>query len=228
MAELPSIDTLLLGYSLSSDQGSIGFGAVYLVTVGSRRILFDCGHTGRRKALHRALRQRTLSVRDIDTLVLSHVHWDHVQNADLFGHAEVFVHPAELDYLAGPPVADPVTPPWSAAILDALPVQHARDGVELAPGVTVTGLPGHTAGSIGLTVETAAGTAMLTGDALSSARALETGRCTVVHAGEEAAARSIALVRSRARFVYPGHDRPFAVVGGLPGDYLVPRPELPR
>ncbi|MEV6620821.1 MBL fold metallo-hydrolase, partial [Amycolatopsis sp. NPDC051114] len=160
---MPDVDPLLRGQGQSSDQGSIGFCGVYLVHAGARRILFDCGHAGRRRALLRALGDRGPAPRDIDVLVLSHAHWDHVQNADLF--TDVLIHPAED--LA--PHGDPVTPPWTAAVLGGVSVHPASDGLELAPGVTVTALPGHTAGSIGLTVTTAAGTALLTGDAVPSA-----------------------------------------------------------
>jgi glyoxylase-like metal-dependent hydrolase (beta-lactamase superfamily II) len=216
------VDTLLTGLGLSWEQGSVAFGAVLLVSSAGCRILFDCGHTGRRRQLVAQLAHRGLSPGDIDVLVLSHAHWDHIQNADLFRNSEVLVHPAESERLAASPADDPFTPPWSAAILASSAVRDAQDGLALAPGVAVTGLPGHTEGSIGLTVRTAAGTALLTGDAVSSARALREGRCTTVLAGEEEAARSLDLVRSTADVVYPGHDRPFMVEAGLPGRYLLP------
>jgi glyoxylase-like metal-dependent hydrolase (beta-lactamase superfamily II) len=223
----PIVDTLLCGYGVASDQGSIGFGAVYLVRVAERRILFDCGHVGRRRALRWALARHGYDVGDVDTLVLSHGHWDHIQNADLFGHADVLVHPAESARLSHAPQDDPVTPPWSAAILAGLRVREARDGLLVAPGVTVTGLPGHTAGSIGLTVRTAAGTALLTGDAVPSTRALRRDRPTTA-VDEEAAARSMRLVRDRADLVFPGHDRPFRLVAGEPRDYLLPCEDILR
>ncbi|MFJ1767096.1 MBL fold metallo-hydrolase [Amycolatopsis sp. NPDC088138] len=206
------VEPLLLGYGLSSAQGSIGFCGVYLVHAAGRRILFDCGHTGRRKALLRAL-----GTRSVDTLVLSHAHWDHVQNADLF--PDVLIHPDE-DLS---PRGNPVAPPWTSAIL-----AHARpatDGLEPAPGVTVTALPGHTAGSIGLTVTTAAGVALLTGDAVPSARSVRAGRCATA-VDEGAAARSLSFVQAHADVVYPGHDRPFTMEGGQPGRYLLPRADL--
>jgi N-acyl homoserine lactone hydrolase len=206
------VEPLLLGYGLSSPQGSIGFCGVYLVHAPGRRILFDCGHAGRRRALLRAL-----GPRHVDALVLSHAHWDHVQNADLF--TDVLLHPDEDTA----PRGNPVAPPWTSAVVEG--ARPAPDGLELAPGVTVTALPGHTAGSIGLTVTTAAGTALLTGDAVPSARALRAGRCSSA-VDEDAAARSMALVRSRADLVYPGHDRPFTVEGGQPGRYLLPRVDL--
>jgi N-acyl homoserine lactone hydrolase len=220
--QTPTIDTLLQGFSVSSSEGNIGFCGVYLIEAGSRRILFDCGHTGRRRALLSALAARGLRPADIDILVLSHAHWDHIQNADMFTTATVLIHPAELDYLARRPVGDPVMPPWSVTIVEDLQVSGTSGGMEVGPGVTVTDLPGHTAGSIGLAVETLEGVAMLTGDAVSSAKALRSGRCTAIHASEEAASRSLVLVRSRARLVFPGHDRPFTVEAGLPGSYLMP------
>ncbi|MFD7438205.1 MBL fold metallo-hydrolase [Streptomyces sp. NPDC059861] len=219
------VETLLLGGALTSEQGSAGFCGVYLVACRSRRILFDCGHAGRRRALHRALARRELTTRDIDTVVLSHAHWDHIQNADLFRDADVLLHPAELDRLRAAPSDDLVTPPWSRAVLEGLTVRQVTDGHRIAPGVEVTGLAGHTAGSIGLTVETPSGTALLTGDAVSSAGALRSGRCTVVTAGEAAAAASTERVRSAAALVYPGHDRPFTVVDGAPAVYLLPAAE---
>ncbi|MGW4487187.1 MBL fold metallo-hydrolase [Amycolatopsis sp. NPDC004368] len=217
----PVVEPLLFGYGLSSEQGSIGFCGVYLVQTPRRRILFDCGHAGRRRALHRALARHGLGVRDVDTLVLSHAHYDHVQNADLFGHAAVFLHPAEREHAPG----DPVSPPWTDAIFAGLTLDEGADGLALAPGVTITGLPGHTAGSLGLTVETTDGTAVLTGDAVPSSRALRAGRPTTA-ADEHRAAASIELVRTRADVVYPGHDRPFTIEAGLPGRYLFPRADL--
>jgi N-acyl homoserine lactone hydrolase len=222
----PTIDTLLMGYGLFSDQGSAGLCGVYLVEHGSRRILFDCGHAGRRRALQRALTRRGLLTRDIDTLVLSHAHWDHIQNADLFERATILLHPEELDRLRTPPADDPALPPWSAAVLRELVVRPVTSGYTITSGVSLVGLPGHTMGSIGLRVSTETGTALLTGDAVSSAKALRAGRCTVVTAGEALAARTTEHVRSTAAFVYPGHDRPFTVVNGLPDRYLVSRSDM--
>lgn len=210
---MADVDPLLGGQGQSSDQGSIGFCGVYLVHAQGRRILFDCGHAGRRRALLRALGDRALAPRDIDLLVLSHAHWDHVQNADLF--SDVLIHPAEE--LA--PHGNPIIPPWTAAILGGVALQPASDGLDLAPGVTVTALPGHTAGSIGLTVTTPTGTALLTGDAVPSAGALRRGRCSSA-VDDEAAARSMALVRAHADVVYPGHDEPFTLDSGSPGKDL--------
>lgn len=215
------IETVLRGYSAANEQGSIGFCGVYLVSTPDARVLFDCGHAGRRRALLAALAKHGR----IDALMLSHGHYDHLQNADLFTDSDVFLHPAERARLAAAPQDDPVTPPWSNAILAGLRLRDAEDGLSIAPGVTVIGLPGHTVGSIGLTVATAQGTAVLTGDAVPSAKSLRRGGPSAA-VDAEAAARSVRDVQARADLVFPGHDRPFRVVSGEPGEYLLPE-DLP-
>lgn len=218
----PVVRPLLLGHSMSSAEGSIGFGAVYLVRAGGRCALFDTGPTGRRRALLRALARHGVGPTDVDVVVLSHAHYDHLQNADLFTRAAVFLHPAESRALVAADPADHLCPPWSRAVLAGLSVHPAVDGAEVLPGVRVLALPGHTEGSVGLCAETAEGVAVLTGDAVSSARALREGRCTRVEFSAAEAAESLHRVARTADLVFPGHDRPFAVRAGCPADYLVP------
>ena len=205
----PSLELLLTGYSAGSDQGGPGFCSVYLVEEQDHRVLYDCGHIGRRKALRRALTRRGLEPSDISLVVLSHAHWDHMQNADLFGHAPVLMHGDELRYLDAPDPLDHATPPWSKAVLSSLDLRETGEGETLVPGVTVIDLPGHTPGSIGLTVETEDGLAVLTGDAVATPGTLRSGRCSAVLFDVAQADASVLRVRSLADVVYPGHDRPF-------------------
>lgn len=204
---------MLRGRSLTSDEGSAGFCAVNLVTTPDVRILFDTGHVGRRRALLRALSVLGLTTADIDMVVLSHAHWDHVQNADLFADAAVLVHEDEPAYAESPGADDLATPPWTGTLFGHLGVQTVRDRETIAAGVHTLHLPGHTAGSLGLLVETPDGRHVLTGDAVSSAAALRRGQCSVVHHDAGQARASVALVATLADVVWPGHDRPFAVHG---------------
>ncbi|HEX3786560.1 MAG TPA: MBL fold metallo-hydrolase [Pseudonocardiaceae bacterium] len=203
---MPTVEVLLQGYSTVSNQGSLGFCGVYLV---DRRVLFDCGHAGRRRALLAALADRDLEPAAIETVVLSHAHWDHVQNVDLFDRARVLVHTDELGYLDTTPRHDPVMPPWTKQILAMVDTRPTGEGDEVAPGVRVIDLPGHSPGSIGLTVPTEHGLSVLTGDAVPSAKALRAGRLTNVFFDAAAADASLARVRHLAEVVYPGHDFPF-------------------
>lgn len=203
----PTIATLLDGYSLNTEQGNPAFCSVHLVETDAGRLLFDCGHAGRRRRLLDALARRGLTPADIGTVVVSHGHWDHVQNVDLFRNARVLLHPEELRNLADPPAEDLGTPRWTRWILDDLDVQTTGDGDNPLPGVEVLDLPGHTPGSIGLAV----GTAVLSADAVPTAAVLR-ARAASGHPYDQAQAdASVEQVAQLADVVYPGHDAPFRI-----------------
>ena len=81
---MANLDILTYGFSFTSDQGGFGYSSVSLLEVGSQRILIDTGPSSRRAWVLKALQARGLELEDIDTLILTHLHWDHCQNADMF------------------------------------------------------------------------------------------------------------------------------------------------
>ncbi|MXM66819.1 MBL fold metallo-hydrolase [Streptomyces sp. HUCO-GS316] len=224
---MPTIDILLPGFAIDTDQGYPAFCGVFLVrgpdTAGRHRnILVDAAHVGRRPFLWNALAAHGLDAQDIDTVVLTHAHWDHVQNIDLFPNATLVLHPDERRYAHTPHANDWATPAWTGLLLEQLPVREVKDGEEIIPGVDIIGLPGHSPGSIGVIVQTDRGSATITGDALHFAYVARTKRNPLVFWDADLAARSIERVLTVSDVVYPGHDRPFRLTseGGI--DYLEP------
>jgi N-acyl homoserine lactone hydrolase len=218
-ATTPRIDVLLSGFSLSTDSGTAAFCAVALVEGvdekgETRRILFDAAHVGRRVALWEALARRGLGPRDIDGVVLSHSHWDHIQNIDVFDHAPIMIHPFEREYSLEPHRNDWATPAWTGLILERQMIVDVQDGDQLLQGVKVVDLPGHTPGSIGLAVETSDGLDVLTGDALHHASYALVGENPLIFWDRDAAHDSIARVVQMADRIYPGHDQSFRLVNG--------------
>jgi N-acyl homoserine lactone hydrolase len=106
----------------------------------------------------------------VRTVLLSHLHYDHCANNELFTNAEFVVHRSEIAYATAPfsvhaevyeaPTAG-YQPSWTAAAPRFRPV--ASD-VDLAPGVQAIQLPGHAPGLMGLVVEAETGRYVLTGD----------------------------------------------------------------
>lgn len=205
---MPSIDIVMDGSGVSTDVGIIGFCAVLLIT-GEKRVLFDSAHVGRRTYLQAQLAERGLTPNDIDAQVLSHAHWDHVQNCDLFPNAPLLVHGDERRYAHNPHPNDWATPSWTGAILDRLPVQEVGEGYEIMPGCTVIDLPGHSPGSIGLRVETENGVCLIVGDAIHNASVAQSGQNPLVFWNAEQSAAAIRRCVQAAAAIYPGHDRPF-------------------
>jgi len=217
------IVALLPGRSLASEEGSIGFCGIYLIELEDagvvRLVLVDPGHAGRRKALLGALARLGLEPTAIDVVVLTHAHWDHVQNVDLFPKAQVLIHEAELAEIEGSQARDHVTAGWTRLVLDTAHLLAVSEGYSVGPGVSIVHLPGHTGGSIGLLVEVDDLVHVLTGDAIPSAMALADRRPRA-STPDLRALESIDRVGSLADVVWPGHDAPFRVVGGRPAGYL--------
>ncbi|MGW0176769.1 N-acyl homoserine lactonase family protein [Rhodococcus sp. NPDC003322] len=131
---------------------------------------FDAGEASRRThatpmPIARGLEELGISTDDIRTVVLSHLHYDHCGNIDLFPNAEVFVQRAEWEFAYGPmSVRGQFASNFSQHYLEQLQ-QVDREGrirlldgdTVLAPGLEVILLPGHTAGLQGLVVDTEGG-----------------------------------------------------------------------
>ena len=212
--KMPTIDVLLDGYSIRTDVATPGFCSVVLIQ-GQKRTLVDVGHVGRRTFLLEALKQRGLTPEDIDVTVMSHAHWDHAQNFDLFDHAPMLIHPWERKYAHKPHHNDWATPRWTGAMVEfQSKVQEVEEGYEIEPGVRIMHTPGHSPGSIAVVVETDNGLSAVTGDVLHYSGVALSRVNPLVFWNAEQATKSINRIVDSVETIYPGHDRPFRVVNG--------------
>lgn len=212
---MATVDILLPGMAFNTDKGLPAFCSVLLIESDGKRVLVDTAHVGRRVVLQEALQQRGLTEDDIDMVVMTHAHWDHAQNFDIFPNAPMLLHPKERKYALKPHKNDWATPQWTGASLETHPkIEEVVEGDEIAKGVRIIEMPGHSPGSIGVLAETEDGLAGATGDALHFARIALTGRNPLVFWNEQEANDSIKKMVAAADVLYPGHDRPFRLVNG--------------
>ena len=126
--------------------------------VSDRHPGFEC-HRAPNRQLDRVLDSEGYAPTDIDTVVLSHLDWDHCHSLDLFPSSTEFVvqreelayatdpyPPHAVRYEAGTPDRDP---PWIDR--DLTPIEGET---ELCPGVVAFPTPGHTVGHQSIAVET--------------------------------------------------------------------------
>lgn len=210
---MPKVDILMQGSMVNTNVGIIGFCTVVLIE-GEKRVLFDSAHVGRRTYMQEQLRVRGLTPEDVDVQVLSHAHWDHIQNLDVCRNAPILVHPDERAYAMDPHPNDWATPAWTGKVLESITVEEAGEGYEVMPGCKVIELPGHSPGSIGLEVETEEGVWIITGDAIHSAAVSRAGTNPLIFWSQEQADASIRRVNQSGAIILPGHDRPYRFKDG--------------
>jgi N-acyl homoserine lactone hydrolase len=203
----PTVETLLRGCPASSDRGFAGLSAVVLVR-GKENILVDTGSVGDRTGLIASLAARGLTLASIDTVVLTHLHFDHAGNAEVFPDARILVHQAEVDHAT----SDHGDPGYSAQIIDAvlrsrLLSKLSEDHTDLERGVAVFRTPGHTPGSVSVSVQTSEdGTVTIAGDAVKNRSDLARGFPLPAAHDSAAWTDSAAHMVTNSSVIYPGHD----------------------
>jgi N-acyl homoserine lactone hydrolase len=164
-----------------------------------------------------ALRRAGVDPKDVEFVVLTHLHWDHAGNCDLFPEARVLVQRTEMRYAAAPGrffekafLSAPggwAHPPYLVPNIELL------DGATtIAPGLSVLPVPGHTPGSQAIVAATALGTFCISGDAVCTYENVERDLPPGFHVDVDASMDSMDRMRAAADYLLPSHD--YAVLSG--------------
>lgn len=166
-------------------------------------------------------------------VVVTHLHYDHIGNLDLFPAATFVVARADLEFWAQPHDDRPDLELYVQRD-EIARVQHARamgrvrlveDALDVAPGIRAVRVGGHSPGQLALVVDTADGGVVLASDAVHYYEELDAGRPFAVFADLQGMHDAYAIVRELAddgrRPIVAGHDplvtARFPAVGGDPG-----------
>jgi glyoxylase-like metal-dependent hydrolase (beta-lactamase superfamily II) len=148
---------------------------VWFIEGGTTNILVDAGGTasmfvarGRPKeqvtdvqSLEAGLGKLGLRPDDIDAVVFTHLHWDHVQLAHQFREASLIVQRTELAFAQNPhPVA---ARHYDKKLLEGLRFEVVDGDTEIANGIRLMLTPGHSPGTQSVAIETEKGTIVVAG-----------------------------------------------------------------
>jgi glyoxylase-like metal-dependent hydrolase (beta-lactamase superfamily II) len=203
---------------------------------GGRRVLVDAGFY-RQKFLDswkpadflrpsEALQRFGVPPDSVTDVIVSHVHWDHLDGADLFPNARIWIQREEYEYYVGPDGApahaaiDSLDAAMLAGLMKAGRVKLVEgDAKEILPGITAYTGGRHTFASQYVGVRIAKGTAVIASDNLYLYENLERHvpiAQTLDAASNLAAQDRMKRIASARRLIVPGHDP--AVFARFPSD----------
>jgi N-acyl homoserine lactone hydrolase len=158
-----------------------------------------------------ALKNAGVEPTDVELVLLTHLHWDHAGNCDLFPEARVIAQEDELRYALVPgkffrkaflsPLSGWPRPPYLLPNLEVV-----KGEVEIRPGIRTLPVPGHTPGSQAILVDTDRGRYAIAGDAVFTYENLERDIPPGFHNDVDHSMESMELLRRRADHVLPSHD----------------------
>lgn len=167
-----------------------------------------------------ALHDAGIDPQDVELVILTHLHWDHAGNTDLFPEARILVQLEELRYAISPgrffrkaflaPQSGWGAPSYLMPNLDTVDGEAA-----IAPGLSVVPTPGHTPGSHSIIAATEHGRFAIAGDAISLYENIEQDIPPGFHVDVDAAIDSMDRLRSKADHFLPGHEYEVFSDGGV-------------
>lgn len=199
------VDVLLIGFLVRDDDGNVisklTSSTSTLIRTPDRNIVVDTGNRSMAEGIRTSFKQIGIFRDEVDTVILTHKHSDHIGNLRMFPKAEVMIHEGEL--------------PFEGATV-------MRGGaVDICPGVRVVHAPGHSPGSCIVTVKSDR-TYVIAGDVCPTKDNFVKNIIPRLNTDPDAAQRSLDMVREVADVVIPGHGRPFFTkkAGGTPGKHM--------
>jgi glyoxylase-like metal-dependent hydrolase (beta-lactamase superfamily II) len=210
----------------SGDRHDVAYYA-WLLLSADRTVLVDSGADPNadstlpgwtfRSSITDILQTVGVAAADIDTVVLTHLHYDHAGGARLLPRARVQMQQAELAYWTGPNARRIAREAWLVDQRDVAHLMRLVDcgratltagDVEVGHGLSAHSVGGHTAGTQIVAVQTGTGRLVLASDAVQFFENLDADRPgTIVHSMP-----AVFSAFDRARdlasggMVVPGHD----------------------
>ncbi|KAM9836544.1 metallo-beta-lactamase domain-containing protein 1 [Aulostomus maculatus] len=192
-----SVSVLKVGYCRPQLDGTFRADGTITLIRGSRTILVDTGGPWDRDFLLTTLKERGLDPGDINMVVGTHGHSDHVGNLSLFPSAMMIVGHDMSD-------GDTYRPNRLAEGYEYIVDEH----------VCVVPSPGHTGQDVSVQVKgTLVGTVLVAGDLFESCSDEDTWRDLSINPAVHEISRQRAL--ETADVIIPGHGVPFRVVRTL-------------
>ena len=195
----------------------VGAQRTFIVDTGFRKEVATLRQRTITRSVEQGLKQIEIDVARVKDVVVTHMHYDHAGNLDLFPQARLHVQDDEVSFVTGRCMTHAAFrhPIEQEDVLTLIrrnfsgQVQFHDGDEDIAPGVSVHRIGGHTKGLQALRVWTQRGWVVLASDASHFYANMQQGRpfpiVYNVHDMLDGHRRLVALAES-ADHVIPGHD----------------------
>lgn len=208
------LDILAIGSLVRDENGELlqAHSTSTLIRAGERLIVVDTSSRYMRPAIKTSFKQLGVFMKDVDTVILTHHHGDHVSNYDLFPNAKVLMHSCEGAECDATKEEDDATKridksqeldPFKVAIM----VDSVRE--EIAEGVELVYTPGHTWNSMSVFVKGSDRNYIIAGDAIPTEDNFRRNLPPRLNVCKDVALKSMKEIKSFADVIVPGHGLPF-------------------
>ncbi len=148
-----------------------------------------------------------ISTLDIKTIIMTHLHIDHILNAKKFPNAKFIVQEAELEFNRNPhPLYSRTS---TRQIYEGLNLETIRGDTEVIPGVEAIFTPGHSPGGQSVAVNTEQGKAVICGMCTIDENFASEGEIIIpgMHSNPFHAYDSMVKIRKIADTILPLHSQ---------------------
>lgn len=217
-----SVETYRMNLGVSSK--SVGY--VWYIEGSKPKVLIDAGEKGPYSgrptvkdliSVGDGLAKLGLTPEDIEIVIVTHLHKDHIMLGHLFKNARFIVQKKEIEYARNPHKIDAYL--FNAEYFEDLNLEVIDGEKEIIPGVSVFFSPGHTPGGQSVEINTPAGKAVITGfcscrDNFTQTEPMKRMGWEVcvpsIHSDIWQIYNSMLEVKRRADIIVPLHDPSFA------------------
>jgi glyoxylase-like metal-dependent hydrolase (beta-lactamase superfamily II) len=190
----------------------------WLVKDGNTNLLVDTGGTdpdGKRympytrepdQDMSSQLAKHDLVPDDISYVIMTHLHWDHAGNNQLFSKATFFVQKRELQYAAAPLKIHESA--YDYGLVFKTKYEVLNGDCTLFDGISLITTPGHSPGSQSAIINTRQGNYIIVGDLIGLYACYETDPMIVngLHTNLFEYYDSLNKVKALGAKILPGHD----------------------
>lgn len=150
------------GINIKPNKGAFGYASITLLKDENENILFDTGSYGVRNVIKDLLKKQK-----IDKLFISHLHFDHCSNLDLFINSKIYINERELKNLFENNEDIDLYKPL-LKIINEYDVTTFNDEINITNNIKTVLTYGHTVGHSSLEFKQGERRILIAGDAIKS------------------------------------------------------------